>query len=229
MKHARQTILLVEDDDAIRASLAELLEREGYAVTAVRTLHDAKAAATQAPPALVLLDWMLPDGQGIDLLASFRSAGKTAPIIVLSARDALVDKVLGLELGADDYVTKPFEPRELVSRIRARLRAVAPPPTTLPDLVVGSVVMSLARRELRWKGVAITLTRMEFELLKLLLESPGRVFTREELLNRVWGYESTPTTRTVDTHVLQLRTKLEPSLIESVRGVGYRLAVESKT
>jgi len=229
MTSARQTILLVEDDPHIRTPLTELLEREGYAVVAVATLREATTSLTQAPPDLVILDWMLPDGQGIDLFTTFRSAGVPAPVIVLSARDALVDKVLGLELGADDYVTKPFEPRELVSRIRARLRGTRTQAAPAADVVVGSLTMSLRRRELRYRGAPVTLTRMEFELMRLLLESPGRVFTREELLNRVWGYESTPTTRTVDTHVLQLRTKLDASVIESVRGVGYRLAPETKS
>ncbi len=225
MTGGRTRILLVEDEDHIRAPLRDLLEREGYAVTAVATAREARARCDAERPALVVLDWMLPDEQGIDLLADWRRRGVEAPVILLSARAELIDKVLGLELGADDYVTKPFEPRELLSRIKARLRGARQAPAVAEEerIVLGDVTLAPATREVRLRGQPVVLTRMEFALLKLLLESPGRVFTREELLNRVWGYESTPTTRTVDTHVLQLRAKLGADLIASVRGVGYRI------
>jgi DNA-binding response OmpR family regulator len=227
----RPRVLLVEDEEHIRAPLRDLLEREGYAVTAVSTARAARAEVAAAVPAVVVLDWMLPDGQGLDLVAEWRQAGITAPVLFLSARAELVDKVLGLEMGADDYVTKPFEPRELLSRIKARLRGARlaeGAPSGGEVLALGEVVMTLATREVRFRGRPVPLTRMEFALLKLLLESPGRVFTREELLNRVWGYDSTPTTRTVDTHVLQLRAKLDAALIESVRGVGYRMKAPAR-
>jgi DNA-binding response OmpR family regulator len=219
--------LLVEDEEHIRLPLRDLLEREGYAVVAVATASKARARIEAVAPALIILDWMLPDGQGIDLLTEWRRRGIRAPVIMLSARVELLDKVLGLELGADDYVTKPFEARELVSRVRARLRRARQALAAAEEqqIVIGDVALVPSTREVRLRGQPVALTRMEFALLKLLLESPGRVFTREELLNRVWGYESTPTTRTVDTHVLQLRAKLGSDLIESVRGVGYRVRV----
>jgi DNA-binding response OmpR family regulator len=226
----RPCILLVEDELHIRTPLAEQLAREGYAVTAVGTAKDARSAMAKGAPDLVVLDWMLPDGQGIDLLAAWRREGVTVPVIVLSARAELVDKVLGLEMGADDYVTKPFEPRELASRVRARLRALVGlrEGERHDRLALGEVAITVSTHEVHFRGRAVTLTRMEFALLRVLMERPGRVFTRQELLNDVWGYDSTPTTRTVDTHVLQLRNKLEPSLIESVRGVGYRVKAPAK-
>jgi two-component system OmpR family response regulator len=226
----RPVVLLVEDEEGIRVPLRDLLEREGYTVVAVSTLREAKAAARRDAPDVLVVDWMLPDGQGIDLLEGLRRGGSKVPVIFLSARAELVDKVVALELGADDYVTKPFEPRELLSRIRARLRGVQWAEASPSDdrIVVGRVALSRAEHEVRFDDQLVTLTRMEFALLDVLLHSPGRVFTREELLNLVWGYDSTPTTRTVDTHVLQLRTKLEPGLIESVRGIGYRLTVDGK-
>jgi DNA-binding response OmpR family regulator len=234
MTGGRMRILLVEDEDHIRGPLRDLLEREGYEVATAGTAREARTLVGEAAPALVVLDWMLPDGQGIDLLAEWRRAGVVVPVIVLSARVELIDKVLGLEMGADDYVTKPFEPRELLSRIKARLRGarqglVVDPRGADPErLALGEVVMALATREVVFRGRPVALARMEFALLRLLLESPGRVFTREELLNRVWGYDSTPTTRTVDTHILKLRAKLDPAVIESVRGVGYRIKDPAK-
>lgn len=167
---------------------------------------------------------MLPDGQGIDLLRAWRRDGYSGPIIFLTARTELLDKVLGLELGADDYVTKPFEPRELLARIRARLRAHAPVPVPAPrHLAIHDIRLCPDTRDVTFEGQPVVLSRMEFGLLELLMENPGRVFSRDELLARVWGYESYPTTRTVDNHVLKLRQKLAPELFESVRGIGYRL------
>lgn len=213
-------ILLVEDEASVAEPLGALLRSEGYAVEVAPTA----AAATRAiagDPDLVLLDWMLPDGQGIDLLRRWRGEGRTLPVIVLTARSELLDKVLGLELGADDYVTKPFEPRELLARIRARLRRRdEPAPPLLRHL---GLELDPSTRIARFEGQELELTRLEHDLLALFLRSPGRVFTRDEILNQVWGYERFPTTRTVDTHVLQLRQKTRPELIESVRGVGYRL------
>jgi DNA-binding response OmpR family regulator len=139
---------------------------------------------------------------------------------MLTARVEVVDRIVGLESGANDYLTKPFEPRELVARIRVQAREQRPAPAK--QVSGGGVTLDLASRESSYLGRRVELARMEFELLKLLLENPGRVFTREELLNQVWGFDAFPTTRTVDTHVLQLRQKLEPELIETVRGVGYR-------
>lgn len=215
-------ILLVEDEAAIARPLGRLLAQEGYAV-----LHapDAKAAASAMREGvdLVILDWMLPDGQGIDLLRSWRATGHGEPVIFLTARHELVDKVLGFELGADDYLTKPFEARELLARIKARLRTKPGAPPT-KYLSYRGVKMDVEAHVVTHDGVEIELARMEYQLLKLFLENLNKVFTRDEILNLVWGFDSFPTTRTVDTHVLQLRQKLKPEYFETVRGVGYRLA-----
>lgn len=165
---------------------------------------------------------MLPDGQGIDLLKEFRSRGIRIPIIILTARNELVDKVLGLESGADDYLTKPFEPRELVARIRARLRNGFVQKNSHKYLY-GDLELDPELRVVKFKNKLLDLTKLEFELLKLLIEFPGRVFTRETILNKVWGFESYPTTRTVDNHIVQLRQKTENEIFETVRGVGYRI------
>lgn len=214
-------ILLVEDDVALATSLAEYLQAEGFVVQRAPTAAAARAAGT-AGADVVVLDWMLPDGQGIDLLREWREARATTPVILLTARADLVDRVVGLEMGANDYVTKPFEPRELLARVRVQLRGPHAPP---PPAVVrcGDLVLDPATREVRFAGALLELSRQEYALLKLLMESPNRVFSREELLNQAWGYEQYPTTRTVDTHVLQLRQKTHPALIETVRGIGYRL------
>ncbi len=212
-------ILLVEDEPTVAEPLAALLRREGFAVEVAAT----KRAAVEAiihDPDLVLLDWMLPDGQGVELLRQWRAEGRTLPVVFLTARVDVVDRVLGLELGADDYVTKPFEPRELVARVRARLRRHGAGPEVLRHL---GVELEPATRAARFEGAPLELTRLEHDLLTLFLRNTGRVFTRDEILNRVWGYDSFPTTRTVDTHVLQLRQKTRPDLIESLRGVGYRM------
>lgn len=213
-------ILLVEDEATVAEPLAALLRREGFAVDIAPTQRAAADAIARAPD-LVLLDWMLPDGQGVELLRQWRAEGRTLPVVFLTARVDVVDRVLGLELGADDYVTKPFEPRELVARVRARLRRHDAAPEVLCHL---GVELEPATRAARFEGAPLELTRLEHDLLTLFLRSPGRVFTRDEILNRVWGYDSFPTTRTVDTHVLQLRQKTRPDLIESLRGVGYRMA-----
>jgi DNA-binding response OmpR family regulator len=211
-------ILVVEDDPAVADGLATLLSREGHTVIRAGTASAADAAMADGPD-LVLLDWRLPDRPGIDLLRAWRARGVGVPILLVTANGDLVDRVVGLELGADDYVVKPFEPRELVARIRARLRTFHTPTTVR----VGSLELDPADRSVRFAGAAVTLTRKEFDLLAFLAASPGRVFTRDELLREVWDYQRY-TTRTVDTHVLQLRQKLDRDLLETVRGVGYRLA-----
>lgn len=213
------TILVVEDDAVLAQSLRDLLEGEGYVVCAAATLAEARRSMSAAIDG-VLLDWRLPDGEGIDFLRELRREG-SVPVLMVTARVDVTDRVLGLELGADDYLLKPVEPRELCARLRVRLRA-RPVAEERRRLSHGGVDVDLECREVRYEGREIALTRMEFGVLVLLLEHPGRVFTRDELLNRVWGYERAPTTRTVDTHVMQLRTKLSPSLFESVRGIGYR-------
>jgi len=214
-------VLIVEDEPQVAASLRELLEREGYATEIARSVAEARRALGGTFD-LMLLDWRLPDGEGIDLLKELRKTSDL-PVVMVTARVDVIDKVLGLEIGADDYVTKPVEPRELLARIKARLRKPRAEPKGSSVLEHAGIRIDRDTRDVTFEGKSIELTRMEFGLLVLLVENPGRVFSREELLNRVWGYERTPTTRTVDTHVVQLRTKLRAELIESVRGIGYRL------
>ena len=224
MSASRGTILVIDDEDAVQRLVRFPLEREGYRVLGATSGEDGLRLVEAERPDLVLLDLMLPGMDGIEVCRRLRVLSATLPIIMLTARDDEVDKVVGLEIGADDYVTKPVEPRELLARIKARLRPRARDRVAPPRMVERcGVRVDLEAREVTFEGRTIPMTRMEFGLLVLLLEHPGRVFSREELLNRVWGYERTPTTRTVDTHVVQLRTKLRPDLIESVRGIGYRL------
>jgi DNA-binding response OmpR family regulator len=220
------TLLIVEDEAPVAAALVELFEREGYLVRCAATLAAARAAlAGEARTAIdvVLLDWRLPDGEGIDLLKELRKTSDL-PVLMVTARADVVDRVVGLEIGADDYVTKPVDPRELIARVRARIRGTKKQPAAAPRVLErAGIAIDLETREVSFEGRGVPTTRMEFGLLALLVEHPGRVFSREELLNRVWGFERTPTTRTVDTHVAELRAKLRPDLIESVRGIGYRL------
>ena len=220
-----EKILMVEDDQGLGQSLYEYLKREMFDVTWVKSLAEAQEQDTKESK-VVLLDWMLPDGQGIDYLKSLRSKKNTIPVIMLTARNDLVDKVIGLEGGANDYLTKPFEPRELVARIRVQIRQSgqkAEEEESKGLISVGEIEMNTLQREVTFEGNAVELTKMEFDFLALLASHPNRAFSREEILNKVWGYENYPTTRTVDTHVLQLRHKFSDTLIETVRGIGYRL------
>lgn len=220
------TILIVEDEPNVAASLVALLECERYVVHVAASIADARRCLGDPSSSIdgILLDWRLPDGEGIDFLKEVRQTS-SVPILLVTARVDVIDRVLGLELGADDYLTKPVEPRELLARLKVRLRPHVRDrtPARAATLEHAGVVVDLDTREVRFDGTAVPTTRMEFGLLVLLLEHPGRVFSREEILNRVWGYERTPTTRTVDTHVAELRSKLRPELIESVRGIGYRM------
>lgn len=213
-------ILLIEDDKNLGEALGEYLDQEGCEVTKVESLKEAKEQDL-ASFQILILDWMLPDGQGIDWLAEIRKGGISLPVIMLTARNELIDKVVGLERGANDYMTKPFEPRELMARIRVQLR-VPQRQDSKQNISRGDLTISPETREVIWQGEKVELTKMEFNLLKLLAEKPGRAYSREEILNKVWGFENYPTTRTVDTHVLQLRQKFSDQLIETVRGIGYR-------
>ena len=221
-------ILLVEDHKHIHLSLLESLKAEGYSVDGAFDLHTARSKMNPCPD-LMLLDWNLPDGQGLDFLYELRRSGSQVPIIFLTARADLVDKVLGLEAGADDYVTKPFESRELIARIRARLRCrnedLSHNTNPVGQWIVGPLTMDRIRHKVTFQGRTIELVKKEFDLLALLAESPEKVYSRDEILNKVWGYDIFPTTRTVDTHIMQLRQKTSDDLIETVRSVGYRLRI----
>jgi DNA-binding response OmpR family regulator len=224
-------LLLVEDDQQLGTSLNNYLKKEGMDVVWVASIKQAYQELESSKFQLVLLDWMLPDGQGIDFLKQIRSDKNYIPVIMLTARSELLDKVIGLESGANDYLTKPFEPRELMARIRVQLRKDEQEGDSLENAHIlerKDLWIDLENREVKFKNQEVHLTKMEFDLLALLLENVGKPFTRDELLNKVWGFEFTPTTRTVDTHVLQLRQKFGDEIIETVRGVGYRFSKSYK-
>ena len=231
----RRTILMVEDETSITEPLAEALDREGFDTRVAGTAADALTAAEEQMPDLVLLDVMLPDGSGYDVCRTLRERSKV-PIIMLTARGEETDRIVGLELGADDYIVKPFSAREVAARIRAVLRrtgesaAAAPAPTARPDaLEVGPVRVDPARRAASAHGKDLDLTRKEFELLELLMREAGSVLTRERLIDEVWDTNWFGSTKTLDVHVSSLRRKLgdhsaNPRFIHTVRGVGFRFA-----
>ncbi len=217
----RGLVLVVEDEPAIRDLLRLYLTREGFGVTAVTSGEDALVQLKRERPVAVVLDVGLPGIDGTEVCRSMRAAGDWTPVLFCTARDDEVDRVLGLELGADDYITKPFSPRELVARVKAAVRRAAGPGSQ-PALVVGRVSLDRAEHRVLADETPVSLTATEFDLLAHLMARPGRVFSREELLSEVWGYSAAGGTRTVDVHVAQVRAKLgEASPIRTVRGVGY--------
>ena len=224
-----RTILVVEDETTLRETLADALEVEGFRVIAAADGREALARFRADKPDLVLLDLMLPELSGIEVCRIIR-AESGVPIVMLTAKDSELDKVVGLELGADDYVTKPFSLRELSARVRALFRRseqVAASDATLPPVVdLGRVQVDLAGHRLLRDGDALPIKPKAFELLAFLLRHPGQAFTRDQLLEHVWGYDYAGETRTVDVHVHWLRSTLEddaaaPRFIHTVRGVGY--------
>jgi DNA-binding response OmpR family regulator len=221
----RRTVLVVEDEASIADVVEMYLERAGFSVRLARSASEAGRQLEDPSVDLVLLDLTLPDSDGVDLFRDIRSR-RSIPVIMVTARDAEADRVLGLELGADDYVTKPFSPRELVARVRAVLRrgeTSARPGADDSPVTVGDLRVDPATREVTAGGERIELTRMEFDLLAHLLARPGRVFSRTQLLEAVWGYPDDVDSRTVDVHVAQLRRKLgERCPVRTVRGVGYK-------
>jgi two-component system, OmpR family, phosphate regulon response regulator PhoB len=224
-------ILVVDDEPDIRRLIVMHLERDGFRCRTAGTGPDALREAKTAAPDLVILDLMLPAIDGLEVCRRLRGDAATAgvPIIMLTARADEVDRVVGLEIGADDYVVKPFSPRELVARIRAVLRRTRPTPGTAP-LTVGRLSIDVAAHMVTVDGAPVSLTRREFDLLRALVEARGRVLSREYLLDHVWGYTAAEEieSRTVDVHVRRLRQKLgvEGQRIGTVTGVGYRLEGE---
>ncbi|WP_025618124.1 response regulator transcription factor [Salinispora cortesiana] len=217
----RGLVLLVEDEPAIADLVRLYLARDGFGVQLERDGDAGLAAARRLRPVACVLDIALPGLPGTEICRRLRESGDWTPVIFLTARDDEVDRIVGLELGADDYVTKPFSPRELVARVRAVLRRVAGPPPDQPR-IVGAVTLDPDRRTVTAAGDPVQLTFTEFDLLAHLMARPGRVFTREELLAGVWGYAVPAGTRTVDVHVAQVRAKLgAASVIRTHRGVGY--------
>lgn len=215
--------VVIEDDEAISALVGTYLEQAGFEVVRECTGEGGLEAVDRRRPRFVVLDLGLPDVDGFELCRQLRGDGDV-PILILTARDEEADRVIGLELGADDYLTKPFSPRELVARVRAVLRRAEPAPPDSRLLEVGELRVDLRTRRATFAGSHLALRTLEFELLAELARNAGHVVRREQLLDRVWGLTFAAGTRTVDVHVAQLRKKLgRPDVIHTVRGVGYRL------
>ena len=222
-------ILLVEDEPGLVLTLRDRLTREGYSVDTTSDGESGLERAAGEAFDLILLDVMLPRLGGFDVLKELRKRSVDTPVIMLTARGQVVDKVVGLKLGADDYVTKPFEMMELLARIEAKLRRAPLTPHPSEGFQFDGVRVDFRRAEVTREGEAIDLSAREFQLLKYFVEHRGATLTREELLNEVWGYNSMPSTRTVDVHVAWLRQKIEPNprhpqFILTVHGMGYKFA-----
>ena len=219
-------ILVVEDDPAVQKALKRLFESEGYVVEVQSNGRAALDSIQSMPPAVIILDLRLPKVSGRDLCKEVKAQTPTLPIVVLSATSDVSDKVLLLELGADDYVTKPFSPRELLARVRAALRHTSR--TTTANLVsFDGISVDFKKMEVQRDGKVVVLTAQEFKTLQFLVQNADRVIGRDELLNEVWGYQNYPSTRTVDNHILKLRQKLErdpasPVHFRTVHGMGYK-------
>ena len=233
----QRRILVVEDESAIAESIEFVLRREGFEVAVAGTLREAREklagrtpSGGSTPPDLVVMDLMLPDGSGFDFLREIRAHGEI-PIIVVTSRDEEPDRIAGLESGADDYVTKPFSPREIVARVRAVLRRTGggrPSGADLRPSSPGGLEIRTDERRVAWAGTPIELTRAEFDLLFTLHQGRGRVFSRQQLIEAIWGHGHIVGDRTIDGHVKAVRRKLSEAgapetLLSTVRGVGYRL------
>jgi DNA-binding response OmpR family regulator len=222
------TVLVVDDEPIVREVVVRYLEREGYATLEADDGNDARSLLERESPDLVVLDVMLPGADGLELCRWIRSRSQV-PVIMLTARGEEADRIVGLELGADDYVTKPFSPRELAARVRTVLRRARAGEPVFERLAFGDVELDAATRDVRKGGVEVRLTAKEFDLLWFLASHPRRVFGRDQLMSRVWGYEAALDTGTVTVHVRRLREKVEddpsePRHLQTVWGVGYRLA-----
>lgn len=224
------TILVVDDDPAISEMLTIVLESEGFQPIAVTDGNEAVPAFREHNPDLILLDLMLPGMNGVDICRTIR-VESPVPIVMLTAKTDTVDVVLGLESGADDYITKPFKHKELIARIRARLRPAVDPQVQKTEsaeiIVVGDLHIDVSEHTVTRDGVEISLTPLEFDLLLEMSRKPGQVHTREDLLSKVWGYKHASDTRLVNVHVQRLRAKIEkdpedPQIVLTVRGVGYK-------
>jgi DNA-binding response OmpR family regulator len=220
-------ILVVEDDPAVQKALRRLFETEGYAVETQSDGRSALDSFQSAAPAAVVLDLRLPKVSGRDVCKEIKAVAPTVPIVVLSAASDVSDKVLLLELGADDYVTKPFSPRELLARVRAALRHTARTTADLQVVSFDGISADFKKMEVKRDGQPVVLTAQEFKTFHFLVQNADRVISRDELLNEVWGYQNYPSTRTVDNHILKLRQKLEkdpssPVHFRTVHGMGYK-------
>jgi two-component system phosphate regulon response regulator PhoB len=226
----KNKILIIEDEPDIRTTLEYNLRKDGFDVIGVGSLGEARTAMNSSSFSMILLDLMLPDGSGLDLCREIKGNKElsSTPIIILTAKDDEVDKVVGFELGADDYVTKPFSVRELILRIKAVLKRGVAPKAELVEVErqFGDLTIDVDSHEVFVNSVQVTLTALEFRLLKQLVDRRGRVQSRDQLLSDVWGYSSDVTTRTVDTHIKRLREKLGTmgKYIQTIRGVGYKFS-----
>jgi len=220
---------VVDDEEPIQELLRFNLEKEGYLVRVAKDGKEALDRVAKEQPDLIVLDLMLPGMDGLEVCKRLKltPSFQQIPIIMLTAKGEVIDKVLGLELGADDYMTKPFSPRELIARIKARLRRLNPKEETDDRIIRGELQIDVKGFRVHVRGQETELTPKEFELLRVLVAHSGKVYSRDELLERVWGYEYDGDTRTVDVHVRHLRLKIErdpsnPEYIETLRGIGYR-------
>lgn len=225
-------VLLVEDEEGLILTLTDRLVSEGFDVTSARDGKTGFDLASANSFDLIILDLMLPKMNGFDVCRDLRRKGNQAPILMLTAKGETIDKVLGLKLGADDYLTKPFEVLELLARIEALLRRSNSTPNgnTIDGFRFGDVAIDFRRAEVKRGNAEIELSAMEFKLLQYLIENQGTVHSRDHLLDAVWGYDAMPTTRTVDVHIAWLRQKLEenpkrPHFIQTVHGMGYKFAM----
>ena len=222
-------VLLVEDEPGLVMTLTDRLMAEGYDVESATDAPSGLEMASSGSFDAILLDVMLPGGNGVDVCRTLRQRGLQTPILMLTAKGQVVDKVVGLKLGADDYVTKPFEMIELLARIEAKLRRAPVPARPVDGYQFGNVSIDFRKAEVMRDGQPLDLAAREFQLLRYFVEHRGATLTREELLNQVWGYNAMPSTRTVDVHVAWLRQKLEPvprhpQFILTVHGMGYKFA-----
>ena len=220
-------VLIVEDDQAMAVALRDGFEYEGYAVQVARDGSSGLRLATERDIDLIILDVMLPKMSGFDVCKQLRSSGNATPIIMLTARGQEIDKVVGLKIGADDYVTKPFSFMELMARVEALLRRTSRQAEQLDSFQFGEIVINFKRFEVSRRGISVELSPREFKILKYFIEHRGEVISRDQLLDAVWGYGSFPLTRTVDMHIAKLRHKIEeipsdPHYIITVHRIGYK-------
>ncbi|EGL82121.1 two component transcriptional regulator, winged helix family [Caldalkalibacillus thermarum TA2.A1] len=220
-------ILVVDDEHSIVTLLQFNLEQAGYTVVTALDGKTALYLADKENPDLIILDLMLPEIDGLEVCKTLRNRNNLTPIMMLTAKDDELDKILGLELGADDYLTKPFSPREVVARVKAILRRTdqnkGENARPAQKIAIGDLVINPEQFEVRFKDKIVELTPKEFELLLYLARHKGRVLTREQLLNAIWNYDYIGDTRIVDVHISHLRDKIEPSMIKTIRGLGYKL------
>ena len=219
-------ILLVEDDRLISSGLALALRRAGHAVEPAETSKCAQDAIGARAFDLVILDLGLPDGSGLDVLRAARSCGRGLFVMIVSARDAIADRIQGLNLGADDYITKPFELSELLARVQAFSRRLNDAGHGNQSLVFGDLQVNVEQARVTWSGEIVELAKKEWLLLRVLLESPQRVFTREQLATALYGWGEEADSNTIDVHVHHIRRKTGPQIIKTIRGLGYRLGLD---